>query len=95
MYIPELLRCAVFFRKIKMLPADNIIPKQSRKILKLKMVSNSFAQKTISIHKAANTLNEVVSTSVFIFRFLKLSGNILSSLIAAITLGLLISKTFT
>ncbi len=95
MKIPVLFRCAVFLRRIKMLPAERIIPKQSKKIEKLNMVSNSFAQKTINAHTAANTLNDVQSTSVFIFLRPNDAGKIRSSLMAAITLGLLISKTFT
>src|SRR5687768_985685 len=78
-----------------MLPADKIIPKQSRNIVKLKIVSNSLAQKTIRTQSAANALRDVVSASVPGFLLPNEKGNILSSLIAAITLGLLISKTFT
>ena len=78
-----------------MVAADKIIPNESKKIVKLKMVSKFFDQKRIAIQRAANTVRETVITPVFVFVLLNTGGRILSSLIAYITLGLLINKTFT
>jgi hypothetical protein len=78
-----------------MLPAENAIPKQSKNIVKLRILSNSFAQKIMNTQRVENTVNEVVSVSVLAFLYLKAGGKILSSLMAAITRGLLISKIFT
>jgi len=54
------------------------MPEQSKKIVKLNILSNSFAQKIMIIQIAANTESETVSTSVLLFRFLKTGGRILS-----------------
>ena len=94
-YMPVLFKCCVLRLRIKIVADDNIIPKQSKKIVKLKMVSNSFAQKIMSTQMLAKTVKETVSTPVLSFVFLNMGGNILSSLIANITLGLLINSTFT
>src|SRR5882672_5556121 len=93
--MPVSSKCFVFFLKIKIVAAESIMPEQSKKIVKLNILSNSFAQKIMMIQMAANTESETVSTSVLLLRFLKTGGRILSSLIAYITLGLLINKTFT
>src|SRR4051812_30828109 len=90
--MPVPSRCFVLLRKINIVAADKTIPKESRKMLKLKIVSKSFDQKMINTQSAVNTDNETVNTPVAVFVFLNTGGNILSSLMAYITLGLLINK---
>src|SRR5258706_4046343 len=93
--MPVLSRCAVRLRKIKMVAADNTIPKESRKTLKLNIVSNVFAQNTTRAHREVKTLNEIRSTLLLEVRLANAAGKTFSSLMACITLGLLMSVPFT
>src|SRR6185369_8291211 len=93
--MPVPSRCFVLLRKIKIVAAEVHIPKESRKIEKLRIFSNVSAKNNTMIQRAANTVSEVMSTSFLSVLRFKNEGNTLSSLIAYITLGLLIMEPLT
>ena len=93
--MPVPLRCFVLFLIIKIVAAENAMPNESRKIVKLKILSNVSAKNKTITHIAANTVRLTVSTSFFSSFRLKAAGNIQSTLMAYITLGLLSNNTFT
>ena len=95
LYMPVPFKCFVLLRNQKMLAADAAIPNESRKMVKLRIVSNVCAKTNVIIQIRAKAVNEITSTSLFSDFFWKMPGNTPSSLIANITLGLLISNTFT
>src|SRR5215831_1953678 len=94
-YIPFPSRCRVFLRSTKIEPAERAIPNESRNIVKLRIFLKSLAKKSTIIQTAAKTVREVTKTSFFADLNLKTEGSTPSSLIAYITRGLLINKTFT
>src|SRR5450755_3334176 len=83
------------FLSLNMVPADAAIPKQSRKMVKLRILSNAFIQKTTSTQTVAKAVREVNKTPFDAVRLENIFGNTPSSAMAYITRGLLISKTFT
>jgi hypothetical protein len=64
-------------------------------MVKLRILSNAFSQKTISTQAAAKAVSDVNKTPLAGFRRENAGGRTPSSAIATITRGLLSSKTFT
>ena len=83
------------FRKINKVAADVLIPILSKNMVKPKILSTPFPKKVMMIVINEKAVSPATSACVLGFLYENIFGNTLSSLIANITLGLLISKTFT
>ena len=85
----------VCFLNLKIVALEATIPKQSRKMVKFKMASKVWAKNKMSKQVRVNTVSETTKTPFFSFCFEKILGIVPSSLMAYMTLGLLINSAFT